>query len=108
MTLVECVVALAVLAITSSVLVTTCIGVTKMKVTTNALHRRINYEAPIADNYDTSSANIKSSEAKDIKLTIDGNSCTVSGVLYTADGSATDIYGTGIVSVSDHDFKFFK
>lgn len=108
MTLVECVIALAVLAISSSVLVTTCIAISKTKVTTNSLHRRINYEAPIADNYDTSNTHIKSSVPTDISLTLEGHTCTVSGTLYTVDGSETDIYGDGIVSVTSHDFKFFK
>ena len=108
MTLVECIIALAVLAISSSVLVTTCIGITKMKISTNSLNKRINYEAPIAGNLESSSVNIKSTESKDIVLTLNGATCTVSGTLYTVNGDATNVYGTGVVDVSGHDFKFFK
>jgi prepilin-type N-terminal cleavage/methylation domain-containing protein len=49
MTLVEIIIAMAVLAIAGSVMCTACSFVAKMKITTNALTKRVSYEAPIAD-----------------------------------------------------------
>jgi prepilin-type N-terminal cleavage/methylation domain-containing protein len=49
MTLVEIIIAMAILAIAGSVMCTAVGVITKMKLTTNALTKRISYEAPIAD-----------------------------------------------------------
>lgn len=49
MTLVEIIIAMAILAIAGSVMCTACSLVSKMKLTTNSLTKRISYEAPIAD-----------------------------------------------------------
>lgn len=133
MTLVECVIALAVLAISSSVLTTTCIGITKMKVSTSALNKRVNYQSAIADNrrvqdayYDDAGNPILDADGNqissysnknDVTLTLTlkgkGVSYNVEGTIYTVsdndllnpDGSSK--YGDGIVSTKDHNFKFF-
>jgi prepilin-type N-terminal cleavage/methylation domain-containing protein len=137
MTLVECVIALAVLAIASSVVVTACAFICQTKISTNALNKRISYQSPIADTQSTGSANRITTDA-------DGNSITVSKTYIDASGSHTDDmnvikvsdgahtyeaigqlyevksdivydgktsstdYGTGIVDTSGHNFKFFK
>lgn len=129
MTLVECIIALAVLAISSSVLVTTCIGITKMKISTNSLNKKINYEAPIADGRVTASitdvdGNIVNS-VQDTSGTSSTISLNIAGVTYnatgktfevdesgvtTVDGSGNPVskYGTGLVNIGgNHNFKFF-
>jgi prepilin-type N-terminal cleavage/methylation domain-containing protein len=138
MTLVECVIALAILAIASSVVVTACAFISQMKISTNALNKRISYQSPIADTQATGSADKITTDA-------DGNTITVSktytdaggtsitndmNIIKVSDGAHTyeaigelyevksDIvydgktsstnYGTGLVDTSDHNFKFFK
>jgi hypothetical protein len=49
MTLVEIIIAMAVLAIDGSVMCTACSMVAKMQITTNSLNKRVSYESPVAD-----------------------------------------------------------
>lgn len=129
MTLVECIIALAVLAISSSVLVTTCIGITKMKISTNSLNKKINYEAPIADGRITASVTDADGNIINSVQDTTGTSSTISlniaGVTYNATGKTFEVdesgvttvdisgnpvskYGTGLVNVGgNHNFKFF-
>lgn len=58
MTLVEIIIAMAVLAISSTVMATACSGVVKAKVSTNALNKRINYQSPKADSQMTGSSDL--------------------------------------------------
>lgn len=131
MTLVEVIIAMAVLAIASSVMCTAIAGVCKVKVSTNALNKRINYQAPIADNRltGTNIAEKTSStvlytdgveeytdaavvSANGIKVKVYGNTYQVSDTLTYDDGTGseyTQSYGAGgVVDVSTHNFKFFK
>jgi prepilin-type N-terminal cleavage/methylation domain-containing protein len=132
MTLVECIVALAVLAITSSVFVTACAFVSKTKVSTNALNKRVSYQSPIADTQATGSADRITTGAESktytdssgtsvtdnmniIKVSSGSTTYDAFGELYEVkdtidyDGkSESTDYGTGIVDTSQHNFKFFK
>jgi prepilin-type N-terminal cleavage/methylation domain-containing protein len=49
MTLVEIIIAMAILAVAGTVMCTACGFVSKVKISTNALTKRVSYEAPIAD-----------------------------------------------------------
>jgi len=109
MTLVEIIIAMAVMTIASSVLVTACVGVSKMKVSTNALHKKINYESPVADSRTTSS--VKVDEVTGQKIVLKYN-----GVPYEIPGSVCEVkeetgfsnYGEGVVNLQgNHNFKFF-
>lgn len=138
MTLVECMIALAVLAIGSSVVVTACAFISQTKVSTNALNKRISYQSPIADTQATGSANRITTDADGTTITVSKTYTDASGtsktdnmnVIKVSDGTHTyeaigelyevksDIvydgkttstnYGTGIVDTSGHNFKFFK
>jgi prepilin-type N-terminal cleavage/methylation domain-containing protein len=136
MTLVECVIAMAVLAIASSVMCTAISFVCKVQVSTNALNKKVNYESLIADNRITT--DITDSNGNITKAVVNSNgvdttiSLKIGGVLYTATGktytvdesgvtsnivrdddgnviSGDSIYGTGLSDYSGtHNFKFFK
>lgn len=108
MTLVEVIVAMAVLAVMSTVLVTSCIGVSKMKVSTNALNKKVNYEAPIADSMSTTFAD--ESSGQKIILTYNSVSYEVEGSVYEVQEEANfSDYGDGLISIQgNHNFKFFK
>lgn len=110
MTLVEIVIAMAVMAIMSTVVVVSCSNVAKMKVSTNALNKKINYEAPVADSRSTSTS--KSTETPNQKIVLKYGSNT-----YEVDGSVYEVneesnfsnYGEGMISVQgNHNFKFFN
>ena len=108
MTLVEIVVAMAVMAIMSTVVVVSCSNIAKVKVSTNALNKKVNYEAPIADSRSTS----KSTETPNQKIVL-----KYGGATYEIDGSVYEVneeanfsnYGEGLISVQgNQNFKFFK
>jgi prepilin-type N-terminal cleavage/methylation domain-containing protein len=107
MTLVEIIIAMAVLAIMSTVVVTTVAGINKAKVSTNALNKKVNYEAPIADSMSTTFAD----ETTDQKIILSyGGTYEVKGSLYEVQEEAGfSNYGDGLISVQgNHNFKFFK
>jgi prepilin-type N-terminal cleavage/methylation domain-containing protein len=135
MTLVECIVAMAVLAISSAVLCTATLAVCKVKISTNSLNKKVNYESLIADNQIhtdllDASGNVTKT-VTDSNGTVTTVSLKIGDVLYTttgktytvdesgvtdnivrdADGnvvSGTSKYGTGLVDYSgNHNFKFF-
>lgn len=137
MTLVEIVIAMAILGIVSAVMVTACVAVNKMKISTSALNKRITYQSPIADNrlqgtgisnsIDTTDTFTDTSGGGSITytnsavLTVGGKKYKVYGNMYQVnedltydDGTGTDTeyvneYGEGaVVDVSTHNFKFFS
>lgn len=70
MTLVEIIIAMAVLSISSTVMATACSGVAKVKVSTNALNKRISYQSPKADSQMTGSSDLITTNAETVPNTI--------------------------------------
>jgi prepilin-type N-terminal cleavage/methylation domain-containing protein len=134
MTLVEVMIAMAILAIAGSVMCTAVSMVCKVKITTNALNKRVSYEAPIAGSKitDTSSSkeiagsytydkvvgtNPDGTDKKEKKenrtivhVKVGTNDYAVPGVTYEVKSDGMLDYAdssNGIVSTTDHNFKFF-
>ncbi|MCC8069603.1 MAG: prepilin-type N-terminal cleavage/methylation domain-containing protein [Ruminococcus sp.] len=132
MTLVECIVAMAVLAVAGAVMCTACSFTMKVKLTTNALNKRVSYEAPIADcrivsvtEGDGSTSTYANELGTEYTYDDDGTTKTANATFKVSDGSTTyDVQGylyeatysgssygseDGIVDVNSngHNFKFF-
>lgn len=110
MTLVEIVIAMAVMAIMSTVVCISCSSIAKLKVTTNALNKKVNYEAPIADARSTSTSKSTETSGQRIVLDCNGHSYTIDGSVYEVNEEADfSKYGEGLNSVQgNHNFKFFN
>lgn len=93
MTLVEIIIAMAVLAISSTVMAMACSGVAKMKVSTNALNKRINYQSPKADSQMTGSSDLITTNTISVPSTITdaSNNAIIDPKSYIeiSDGSST-------------------
>jgi prepilin-type N-terminal cleavage/methylation domain-containing protein len=121
MTLVEIIVAMAILAIAGSVMCTAVSMVCKVKVNTNALNKKISYQAPIAGAKIKDGANeVEGEHTFTIQSTSDDTiKYKVSGKIYqvksddlldygkTIDGKTINGTETDSTVADNHNFKFF-
>lgn len=103
LTLVEIIVALAVFAVASSLLVVACVSVCNMNTDTTKLNKEVAYQAPAAENQNEAAAEraVTSAYAENIIIGYNGGNVAVQGDrYYVKDGS-------GVVD-KDMDLQFFE
>lgn len=97
MTLVEVLVSLAIFVIMAGVLVTACMAVNNAVTNSNRMTKKINFQAPSAENMTEDNA-----ETSPVEINING--VNVDMTLYTVNRDASDPKG----NTTSGDFKYFK
>lgn len=103
MTLIEIIVALAIFAVASSLLVVACVSVCNLNADTTKINREVAYQAPTAENQNNVAAEraVSSAYAENIVIGYGGGNVNVHGDrYYVKDGS-------GVVD-KDMDLQFFE